>query len=97
MNKPTTKLQPGVPSWLRQQWQTWWATNTKGLVGNDIALAVGICPSYITRIRNGFIPRRDVVESLGQHLGKRDQALLVAGYLPGPAYLPLIAKALKKG
>ena len=88
-------MQSGIPAWLAEQWQTWWLANQQGSQV-EVAREAGLCPSYITRIRGGHIPRRDMVEALGTALGKRDEALLMAGYLPGPGYAEQILKALKK-
>lgn len=56
----------------------------KQLTRRELARRAGIDPSYVTLIeRHGYVPRRDKVEELGRVLGDQDQAMVMAGFVPG--------------
>ena len=94
----TLRTPSGVPLWLTKQWQEWVykTVEESGKSQKLLAQLAGFDPSYLIQMRKGFIPRRDVVESFGAAVGKKDQALLMAGFLPNQKYLGIISRALTK-
>lgn len=82
----TTAQLPPFGTVLRQ------ARQVNGISCHELAAAVGVCPSYLSRLENDErMPRRRVVERLALILEAplaptfREQLFWAAGYLPGPS------------
>ena len=97
-----TKIQPSLPAWIQLGWSEWIgkalarAREVDKLDQKAVAAKAGIDASYLTHMKNGLVPRRDMVEALGEALGRRDEALLYAGYLPHKGCLRAVLAAARK-
>lgn len=101
MTKKAMKNQPGTPVWLQLTWSTWLSealikAAATGINQNSVASAAGVDASYLAHMKRGIIPRRDMAEAIGEALGRREEALLMAGYLPHRGCLRVILEAAAK-
>lgn len=72
------------PLQFKNAWRQFIAENlrVKQMTKRALCRRAAIDPSYVTLFcRDGYIPKRDVVERVGLALGSIDEALRAAGYL----------------
>lgn len=86
------------PAWLTNLWKTWLAKTlaAQQMSFGKLAEAAGCNASYVSHMVNkGTIPRRAVAERVGVALGKKNEALLMAGYIPHRGFIEALTKAMR--
>lgn len=82
-NKTTCKI---WANWVTSQRQA------AGLTKAKLAKATGIdCSYFVLFERDGYVPSRPIVQSIGEYFGCPDVALANAGYVPDSIREPFIS------
>lgn len=85
--------QSGIPDWLKRLWIVYIKSELEKHPekAHVVSIKAGLNPSYMCRMKQGYIPSREVVEKVGQVFGSPQKALLMAGYIPNMEILKELA------
>jgi len=97
-SKEEPRDQPGVEPALQKAWMVWLhnAIANCPKTATELAAEAGLASSsYLNLMRRGHVPRRDVARALGRALGREEECMLVAGYVPHRGFIKALAQAMK--